>query len=117
MKAVVFCYGTLKTSYRNNRLLEGQTFVCACKTKPIYLMYDTGGFPVLVHAKKGEGKAIEGELWEVDGRCLAQLDRLEGVPYLYRREFLELDGFTAQGYVYCNSVRGLEECGTNWTKE
>ena len=71
----VFVYGTLLSGFGNNRLLEGQPFLGPAKTKPEFTLVNVGSFPGLVEGGK---TAILGEVYEVDNKCLAQLDRLEG---------------------------------------
>jgi hypothetical protein len=60
----LFVYGTLKTGYGANRMLDEQTFVGEATTKPDYRLYDLGPYPVLKEAP-GEGKVIHGEVYEV----------------------------------------------------
>jgi gamma-glutamylcyclotransferase (GGCT)/AIG2-like uncharacterized protein YtfP len=108
----LFTYGTLKTGFINNSVLEGM-FFSAAKTLPYYRMYDYGSFPVL--KKDKFGVAIEGELWFV--KNLDALDTFEGE--LYRRELILLDkpSVFAYAYLFSNSVDGLMDCGISWEKK
>jgi gamma-glutamylcyclotransferase (GGCT)/AIG2-like uncharacterized protein YtfP len=45
-------------------------------------LYDLGPFPMAIEEA---GFQIEGELFSVDARRLAELDRYEGAPRLYER--------------------------------
>lgn len=113
-KHLVFVYGTLKKGYYNNRLLDGQEFVSEATTKPKYRLYNLGSFPGLIEDNE-TGKAIKGEIWRVEERVIPRLDRLEGHPHFYRREFLEIDGVDdVQGYIFNGSVREDAECSPVW---
>lgn len=87
----LFVYGTLKRSYGNNHLLNGQEFLGEAQTIENYIM-ECRGIPYVYgvdHAIKGnkriEGKPIHGEVWKVSALALARIDRLEGHPRWYRR--------------------------------
>lgn len=110
----VFVYGTLKRGRENHRWIEGQRFVRMAKTRPLYRMYDLGGYPGLV--SHSEGLCIEGEIWDVSPAGLARLDVLEGVAVgEYERVPLELeDGGPAEGYLYLREVDGHKDCGVCW---
>jgi gamma-glutamylcyclotransferase (GGCT)/AIG2-like uncharacterized protein YtfP len=114
-KKLVFVYGTLKSGYHNNRLLEEEEFVGEAVTKPLYRLWDVGAFPGLTEDFEN-GKAIQGELWRVSPECVVRLDRLEGTPYLYRREVLQIEGVTeeVQGYIFNRDYSRLEECSPVW---
>lgn len=85
----IFVYGTLKSGYGNNRLLQEQEFLGETRTRyPVFDMSGGGGIP-FVHP---EGSShIRGELYEVDEACLDRVDGLEGHPTWYKRELVELD--------------------------
>lgn len=79
----LFCFGTLKSGYGNNRLLQGHELLGSA-TLHGYKMYYSGGrgsFPVIVPS---EGDAVKGELWDIgdDKNTLQNLDYLEG----YRKD-------------------------------
>ena len=78
---LIFVYGTLKRGKHNHRYLAGQKYLGDAHTGPLYSLL-VSGLPFLV---KREGTGCTGELWEVDERCLANLDRLEGHPNFYTR--------------------------------
>lgn len=66
-------------------------------TKPEFELRDLGSYPALV---PGGEQAVSGELYEVDERTLASLDRFEGHPRFYRRARIVLaDGATAETYL------------------
>jgi len=78
----VFVYGTLKKGFGNHFLLKDSQFIKVDKVSG--LMYNIGPFPGAVPAK-GDNP-LHGEIYEIDETTLQRLDRLEGVPHLYRRE-------------------------------
>ena len=112
---LVFVYGTLKRGQRNHRLLAASRFVGAATTRPLYRLHACGPYPCLVPAG-ADGRAIRGEVYEVDDTMLAQLDWLEGAPDLYRRGPVELaDGAgPAVAYFYQGDVSAFPDCGTCW---
>ena len=55
----VFVYGTLKSGFRNRRLLEGGAFLGAAATVPTYKMIETS-FPVIMPDRNG--KPVAGDL-------------------------------------------------------
>jgi len=55
----------------------------------IYTLYDLGAFPAVV---EGGNTGIVGEVFEVDGLTLMNLDALESHPQFYRRKLIELSG-------------------------
>jgi gamma-glutamylcyclotransferase (GGCT)/AIG2-like uncharacterized protein YtfP len=73
----VFVYGTLKRGGENHHWIEAQRSVGPARTRPVYRMFDLGGYPGLV--RHPQGVSIEGELWDVDPAGLARLDVLEDV--------------------------------------
>jgi gamma-glutamylcyclotransferase (GGCT)/AIG2-like uncharacterized protein YtfP len=100
--ATVFVYGTLKRCHSNNRLLAGAQFVGeAVSTRAEFAMLN-GGFPRLTDGVK-EGHPVFGEVFTVNRRTLAKLDRLEGHPRWYRRKrrmFRLASGRTVRAWVY-----------------
>lgn len=85
----LFVYGTLMREERNHRLLAEAEFIGEARTVAGFTMIDLGAFPGVVAAGFG---AIAGELYRVDARTLAAVDRLEGHPSFYRRTEIELEG-------------------------
>lgn len=120
-KAVVFVYGTLKKGGRLSCHMSGQKFLGEAKTAPRYRLYNISWFPGLKE-DEDEGKEIEGELYEVDEQCLANLDRVEGAPHLYSRSavtiqnppFNEGGKNLIQSYFYNGDISECSEVGTSW---
>ena len=82
-------------------------------------MYNCGSYPGLVPDEL-HGRAIEGEVWDVDAACLKTLDEVEGVADgLYHRSTVELaspfHGQRVETYFYARSTTGLIDCGCRWT--
>lgn len=118
MIARIFVYGTLKRGCSNHGYLANQQFVGEAETQPNYRLCDMGGYPGMV-TDSGNGLPIQGEVWDVDERCLAALDELEGIDEgEYVREFIPLlapfDQEQIQGYRYLLPVTGCRDVGAVW---
>lgn len=82
-------YGTLMRGFGNNRLLEGQRFVCTARTVERYAMFQSG-IP-FVHPVDPRTKIV-GELWEVvSADAMRKLDQLEGHPDWYKRTTIQVE--------------------------
>jgi gamma-glutamylaminecyclotransferase len=83
----LFVYGTLKKGYHNHRRLRESPFVCHAVTVEKHGFYDLGSFPAMTR----EGDVyVEGEVYSIDWDVLESCDRLEGHPYFYKREGIEV---------------------------
>jgi gamma-glutamylcyclotransferase (GGCT)/AIG2-like uncharacterized protein YtfP len=113
----VFTYGTLKRGFRNHLLLATSAFVKEAVTKPKYKLYDCGHYPCMV--KSESGISIQGEIFKIDETTLAKLDRLEGVPHLYKRDLIELQDveFPVLAYFYQLDISKFIECGSVWPRK
>ena len=93
----IFVYGTLKRGGAAADRMRGATFEGSA-TVAGYALYDLGAYPAL--GADDEGAVVEGEVYLVTAEHLAELDRYEGYPELYRRELMRLgDGSLAEAYV------------------
>lgn len=94
----VFVYGSLKQGFSNHRLLLDSEFLGESRTlSRKFNMVSMSSFPAV---EKGGVYSIEGELYEVDGWTLSDLDALESNGYFYQRELVKLvDGSEAWMYV------------------
>jgi gamma-glutamylcyclotransferase (GGCT)/AIG2-like uncharacterized protein YtfP len=111
----LFVYGTLKRGGCRHRLLAGQRFLGAGRTRPRYALLDLGAYPGLVPA--AQGQAVHGELYEVEARLLPALDAEEGAPGLFRLGPVEVEGWAAPvyAYFYQRPAAGLARCeGGRW---
>lgn len=109
-----FVYGTLKRGFRNHVLLTDALMIQEATTRPSYRLYDFGPYPCLVHDKNGVG--VRGEIYEIDEKTLARLDRLEGNGVLYQRDTIELQDFNNPtiAYFYLGDISNLQDCGVSW---
>ena len=114
MRIVLFIYGTLKRGMKNHSRLAGQIFLHVAQTKPLYCLLDLGPYPGLI-ADENQGRAVVGELWQVDESTLQKLDSFEGVPTLFQRRAVQIDSFSGevQSYYYVGKKRGFD-CGSSW---
>jgi gamma-glutamylcyclotransferase (GGCT)/AIG2-like uncharacterized protein YtfP len=85
----VFVYGTLRQGQTAHHLLAGARFIGAAWTAPEYTLLDMGTYPALV---AGGQTAVLGEIYEIESEAIAELDRYEDAPELYRRELSTIGG-------------------------
>lgn len=112
----LFVYGTMMRGCCRHAALAGQRFLGEAISASRYRLYDLGPYPALVECE--DGRAVIGELWEVNTDRIPLLDRIEDAPELYRLTTIELANppGEAQAYLWQRGVEGLAECGTRWTK-
>jgi|TARA_B110000967_G_C18848623_1_gene543370 gamma-glutamylaminecyclotransferase len=84
---LVFVYGTLREGYGNHIYLHTSKKIGEAKTAEKYSMYEAG-IPFVY--KNKASVAITGEVYEVSNDSLYLMDMLEGHPYQYRREIIEV---------------------------
>jgi gamma-glutamylaminecyclotransferase len=114
VEELLFVYGTLKRGGRNQARLAGQQFVCPARTVPRFRLNLTETHPCLVRAER-DGRAVWGEVWQVDAATLRALDEFEEVPDPFNRETIELDnGMKVQAYLYQRDVSSLPDGGDNY---
>ncbi len=109
---LVFVYGTLRRGEANHHLLRGAEFRGVHVTRPGYRMLHLGTYPGVV---AGGSIAIEGEVYRVDRKGFAHLDRLEAYPKLYTRKLIPTPWGRAWIYLYRGSRAGRAVIpGGNW---
>jgi gamma-glutamylaminecyclotransferase len=115
---VLFVYGTLMRGGVRHRVFAGQRFLGEVRTRPHYALFDLGAYPGMVHSPS-EGRAIHGELYEIDADLIARLDRIEGAPSLFRLEPVSIDGYggAVVAYFYQSSIEGFCRCEDNRWKD
>jgi gamma-glutamylaminecyclotransferase len=93
----LFVYGSLKRGFRHHHVLGAAPFEGDARTAPGFSLVLQGEYPALVCS--GD-ECVHGELYRVTDELLAELDRFEGCPDLYRSELISLDdGTSALSYV------------------
>jgi gamma-glutamylaminecyclotransferase len=113
-QTTLFVYGTLKRGMSHHYRLAEQDFVGAVQTLPRYRLFACGWHPGLVEASQ-DGVAVCGELWRVDERTLAELDRFEGDELFERRPIaIENCAEEVLAYFYKGDLSECQDCGTNW---
>ncbi len=92
---LVFVYGTLKSGNGNHYILEGEgsVFVDTAKVEG-YGLTPGGGFPYAIPRKD---HIARGEVYAVDDATFARLDGLEGFPYHYGRDHVDVRLDNAEG--------------------
>ena len=83
--AYLFVYGTLKRGGSRHSLLKGCPFLGRALAKG-FALYDLGAYPGMV---PGDG-VVRGEVYEIPEGLLRELDWVEGAPFLFRRELIEV---------------------------
>jgi len=108
----IFVYGTLKKKHGNHGVLGNAVYLGEAVTvAKDFTMFD-GGFPFVSDGFPGDHNgSIVGELYQTDNKSiLANLDRLEGVPYLYVKR--EIDVTTMDGISFIATIYVASE-GSN----
>jgi gamma-glutamylcyclotransferase (GGCT)/AIG2-like uncharacterized protein YtfP len=96
---LLFTYGTLMRGGSRHAALAGQRFLGDARTEPRYALLDLGEYPGLVPCEAG-GRAVCGELYEVEGRLLPELDALEAAPDWFRLGPVAVVGRAVPVYAY-----------------
>lgn len=84
---LIYVYGTLKKNFGANDLLQPARLVA--EEVPIFgfKMYTNGSFPMVVNSENTKDKVF-GEVWEIEEDILRRLDRYEGHPNLFTRDWI-----------------------------
>jgi gamma-glutamylcyclotransferase (GGCT)/AIG2-like uncharacterized protein YtfP len=90
-KQLVFIYGTLKQGQCRGHSMGNARYLGIALTTPNFAMYNVGDYPALITDNLASDHRVCGELYECDEDLLETLDRIEGVPHLYKRDTVELD--------------------------
>ena len=87
----LFCYGTLKSKYGNNRLLQDATFCGEAVTLKKYFLGNSGiPFAMTSAPNDGEMLPVMGEVWKINEEHLRRCDNLEGHPRFYTRNTIDV---------------------------
>lgn len=114
-KSILFVYGTLKRGCRANALLGTSVYLGTAFTEPRYRLIDLDDFPGLVEAPE-DGLCVHGELWHIDDDLFDSLDRYEGAPTLFDRDWIAIEGHLEPvvAYFYRGSVPAHAPSGEIW---
>jgi len=104
----VFVYGTLRKELGNHYLLQDSVYLGTGSTLDHFVMLESSlghSIPYVVKLNKTNkilSTIVEGEVYEVDDLTLANLDRLEGHPGWYKREYIDvvLDDEIVKAMIY-----------------
>ena len=112
---LLFVYGTLKRGQSANHMLADAQFVRPAETEPVYRLVDLGTHPGLIPASEA-GKAIRGELWNIDIRHFPALDAYEGAPTEYGRRDIQIRDCDEPviAYFFLGDSSTLPTCGAEW---
>lgn len=105
----LWVYGTLKQGGRLHEAMNGSLLMGKFRSVVGYQLVRVGWYPGLAASTSGEtAQTVAGELYDVPERLLANLDQIEGAPFLFRREQLFLDGFSepVEAYFYQGEIEG-----------
>lgn len=86
---ILFVYGSLLRGEESHFLLDAARFVASARTAPRYTLVSLGPYPALL---EGGETAVLGELYEVTGGLVGELDEFEGHPDFYERKVIEIEG-------------------------
>jgi gamma-glutamylcyclotransferase (GGCT)/AIG2-like uncharacterized protein YtfP len=98
--AHLFVYGTLMEGFANHHVLAqlGATKRARARSVLPRTIVDLGPYPALLApdaTRDANAARAYGEIFELSDAALAEVDRFEGAPELYRREEIALE--TARG--------------------
>lgn len=107
MRPFVFVYGTLKKGFRANYMLDKCELV-STEAVTTGRLYTLGWFPGLLLPKDDDQSTVIGDLYSFPKEekemtdVIAQLDRYEGAPNLYRRQlrYAYVDGVAKPAFMY-----------------
>ena len=103
----VFVYGTLKRGESNyEHYLKDATFITKAVTVDKFQMVRGWGFPY-VYPQKGLGNRICGEVFQISKETKRSLDILEGVPYHYHEEKIDVElsnGLIVEAIIYLKTT-------------
>ena len=117
----LFVYGTLLSGEPNHYILSTSKFLTNAQTKPEFELLDINGqCPAMVAGGK---TVVKGELYSLNKKTLAIIDRLEGHPQFYKRISISLfDDRIVQTYIINNIkidkyLRIIDGDWQKWTKD
>lgn len=108
---ILFVYGTLMRGGVRHGVLAGQRFLGEARAHPRYALFDLGVYPGLVRSASA-GRAVHGELYEIDDGLIPRLDHIEGAPSLFRLEPVLIEDYAGEvfAYFYQRSIEACSRC-------
>jgi gamma-glutamylcyclotransferase (GGCT)/AIG2-like uncharacterized protein YtfP len=104
-------YGTLRRGECRNAILENSKYIGTFVTENPFHLFNLGTFPGI---HPGGNKGIVVDVYDVDHETLAYCDRIEGVPWLYNRDYALINGVKAIVYVYQHKMEGTPIPSGDW---
>ncbi|WP_373088626.1 gamma-glutamylcyclotransferase [Zhongshania sp.] len=98
MSTLVGVYGTLRKGFGLHSILEESEFIGEYSPQVPYRMVNVGYYPALLPTE--ENNPITFEVYEVDDSTLHRLDLAEGVPTLYHRQVVDIEGLSVNIYIF-----------------
>jgi gamma-glutamylcyclotransferase (GGCT)/AIG2-like uncharacterized protein YtfP len=111
---ILFFYGSLKSGHSNHWRIADQEHLGNAVTEPRYRILDVGTYPGMI-CDDVTGLSVRGELWAVDGRCLAALDQYEQAEGLWLRRPVAVVGRNGiEAYLWMGEVPEGIGSGSEW---
>ena len=111
MEQLIFVYGTLMRGQRAHHMLSGARF-CGQYTLHGYAMYHLGRYPGIRPLPGGQ---VLGEVYQISGDMLAQMDEYEEEGTLYHRKRVSVEHDSGQtdvwAYIYASELSGTPMTG------
>lgn len=112
---LLFTYGTMLSGIYNNGRIQGSTLLGKAETCEPYAMVGKRyprQIPYVDRAPEGHAMHryatnIQGEVYKLDDATLAIVDRAEGHPFVYKREYVWVrlaNGVTVRAIMYLHPV-------------
>ena len=118
MTEQLFVYGTLKRGFPLNRNMRKDLveFIKTTRIGPGFTMLNLGWYPGVIRSEDGY---ITGELYRILNReILDNLDVVEGVPDLFNREKIIVDGIDTWIYIFNKQCRKYKTVPSGlWEKQ
>ncbi len=108
----LFVYGSLRKGMSHHHYLKDQKFIgrarSALKFAVKMLTFEgiEGEYPIA--QESGDGRPLDGEIYEINDDILQMLDEYEEYPELYDRrafDFITDEGTTIEALMYCGHRR------------
>lgn len=98
----LFVYGTLMRNHALHSNLGKAKFVSE-EVLEGFEMHDLGAYPCILNTGNSEDK-VYGEVYNIQAPQLRALDCVEGVPYLFKRIKVDINGEDVYAYEYSSRL-------------